>query len=278
MSFKIIVDSCCDLSPEVLSTGVYQSIPLTIHVGDSEFRDDETLRTEVLVDAMAMCQEASHTACPAPAEYLAAYEAAEGDVYVVTLSALLSGSHNSAWQAAQIFREEHPDRNIHVFNSCSAASGEVLVALAIQRLASAGMPFKRVVTEVEQFIYQMQTMFVLESLENLRKNGRLTKLQAVITGALKIKLFMGATPEGEICKLGQALTIKQALGKMVDKVAADASHVGRTLAICHCNCLERAFQVKSMIEAKCKFAHILITEAGGITSVYANDGGIVIAY
>ena len=68
MSFKIIVDSCCDLSPEVLSTGVYQSIPLTIHVGDSEFRDDETLRTEVLVDAMAMCQEASHTACPAPAE------------------------------------------------------------------------------------------------------------------------------------------------------------------------------------------------------------------
>ena len=59
MSFKIIVDSCCDLSPEVLSTGVYQSIPLTIHVGDSEFRDDETLRTEVLVDAMAMCQEAS---------------------------------------------------------------------------------------------------------------------------------------------------------------------------------------------------------------------------
>ena len=150
--------------------------------------------------------------------------------------------------------------------------------MAIHRLASSGMPYKRVVTEVEQFIYHMQTLFVLESLENLRKNGRLTKLQAVITGALKIKLFMGATPEGEICKLGQALTIKQALTKMVDKIAADAAHVGRTLAICHCNCLERAFQVKAMVEAKCKFAHILITEAGGITSVYAYDGGIVVAY
>ena len=149
MSFKIIVDSCCDLSPEVLSTGVYQSIPLTIHVGDSEFRDDETLRTEVLVDAMAMCQEASHTACPAPAEYLAAYEAAEGDVYVVTLSALLSGSHNSAWQAAQIFREEHPDRNIHVFNSCSASAGETHIALALSKLASSGMPFGEVVAEME---------------------------------------------------------------------------------------------------------------------------------
>ena len=65
---------------------------------------------------------------------------------------------------------------------------------------------------------------------------------------------------------------------MVDKIAADAAHVGRTLAICHCNCLERAFQVKAMVEAKCKFAHVLITEAGGITSVYAYDGGIVVAY
>ena len=239
--------------------------------------DDETFDQADLIWSMRQSEDAPSTACPSPQAYLDAYQGAD-DVYVVTLSALLSGSHNSAEQARILMEEDRPEVNVHVFNSCSAASGELLVALAVQRLASAGMPFKRVVTEVEQFISQMQTMFVLESLENLRKNGRLTKLQAVITGALKIKLFMGATPEGEICKLGQALTIKQALSKMVDKVAADASHVGRTLAICHCNCLERAFQVKSMIEAKCKFAHILITEAGGITSVYANDGGIVIAY
>ena len=79
---------------------------------------------------------------------------------------------------------------------------------------------------MEQFIYQMQTLFVLETLENLRKNGRLTKLQAVVTGALKIKLLMAATPEGEICKLGQALTMKQALTKMVDRMAADPEHKG----------------------------------------------------
>ena len=277
MSFKIVVDSCCDLTPARLEDPVFVKVPLTIRCNGSIFVDDETFDQADLLWSMRQSEDAPSTACPSPQAYLDAYQGAD-DVYVVTLSALLSGSHNSAEQARMLMEEDRPEVNVHVFNSCSAASGEVLVALAIQRLASAGMPFKRVVTEVEQFISQMQTLFVLESLENLRKNGRLTKLQAVITGALKIKLFMGATPEGEICKLGQALTIKQALSKMVDKVAADASHVGRTLAICHCNCLERAFQVKSMIEAKCKFAHILITEAGGITSVYANDGGIVIAY
>ena len=162
--------------------------------------------------------------------------------------------------------------------SSSASSGEVLVALKIRELAESGAPFKHVVREVEQFIYQMQTMFVLETLENLRKNGRLTRLQSVITGALKIKLLMGGTPEGEIYKIGQMLSMKQALSKMVDRMAADPAHVGRTLVICHCNCLDRAFQVKEMCEQRCKFGRIIITEAGGVTSVYANDGGIVVAY
>lgn len=278
MPFQIVVDSCCDLTPEMRGSGLYHNVPLTIYVGESAFRDDMALDTQDLVDAMAMCQEASHTACPAPADYLSMFERCDGDLYVVTLSALLSGSHNSAWQASRLFLEEHPERNIHVFNSCSASSGEVLVALKVRELAESGAPFKHVVREVEQFIYQMQTMFVLETLENLRKNGRLTRLQSVITGALKIKLLMGATPEGEICKLGQTLSMKQALSKMVDHMANDPAHAGRVLAICHCNCLDRAFQVKAMAEQRCKFAHILILEAGGITSVYANDGGIVTAY
>ena len=278
MSFKIIVDSCCDLSSEVLSTGVYQSIPLTIHVGENEFRDDETLRTEELVDAMAMCQEASHTACPAPAEYLAAYEAAEGDVYVVTLSALLSGSHNSAWQAAQIFREEHPERNIHVFNSCSASAGETKIALALAELAGSGLPFEEVVAQMNQRIAGMNTLFVLENLDNLRKNGRLTRMQSLITGALRVKLLCGATPEGEIQKFGQGLTIRQTLAKMVNHMAEDPDHVERRLVIAHCNCLERAELVREMVRQKCRFGEILIVATGGISTVYANDGGIVAAY
>ncbi|MDE6956422.1 MAG: DegV family EDD domain-containing protein [Oscillospiraceae bacterium] len=278
MSFKIIVDSCCDLSPEVLSTGVYQSIPLTIHVGDSEFRDDETLRTEVLVDAMAMCQEASHTACPAPAEYLAAYEAAEGDVYVVTLSALLSGSHNSAWQAAQIFREEHPDRNIHVFNSCSASAGETHIALALSKLASSGMPFGEVVAEMDRRIAQMNTLFVLENLDVLRKAGRLTRVQSLVTGALRVKLVMGSTPQGEIMRHGQALSIKQALNKLCAIMAADQRHRGRLLCISHCLCRERAEYLRTLAFKTCDFADVRIEEARGISSFYANSGGIVAAY
>ena len=277
MSFKIVVDSCCDLSPAMLKDPVFLKVPLTIRSNGSTFVDDETFDQGDLLWSMRQSEDAPSTACPSPQAYLDAYRGAD-DVYVVTLSALLSGSHNSAEQARMLMEEDAPEVNVHVFNSCSAASGEVLVALKIRELAASGLPFKRVCREVEQFIAKMETSFVLESLENLRKNGRLTKLQAVVTGALKIKLVMAATPEGEICKLGQALTMKQALQKMVDKIASDPEHKGRVLAISHCNCQERARQVKAMLEAKCQFADILIVEAGGITTVYANDGGIVMAY
>ena len=279
MGFKIVVDSCCDLTGQMLKDPRFIKVPLTIRSNGSSFIDNETFDQADLLWAMKQSEEASSTACPSPQSYLDAYQGPEEeDVYVVTLSALLSGSHNSAEQARMLMEEDHPNKNVYVFNSCSASSGEVLVALKVRELAESGAPFKHVVREVEQFIYQMQTMFVLETLENLRKNGRLTRLQSVITGALKIKLLMAATPEGEICKLGQMLSMKQALSKMVDHMANDPAHAGRTLAICHCNCLDRAFQVKAMAEQRCKFAHILILEAGGITSVYANDGGIVVAY
>ena len=278
MSFKIIVDSCCDLTPAMMASGDFIPVPLTLQVGGDTIVDDASFDQADLLWRMKNCDQGAGSACPSPAAYLSAFDCGADELYVVTLSALLSGSHNSAAQARLLWLEDHPDAKVHVFNSCSASSGEVLVALKLRELAGAGLPFKKVVREVEQYIYEMQTLFVLESLENLRKNGRLTKMQAVVTSALKIKLFCGATPEGEICKLGQALSVKQALSKMVDRMAADPGHEGKTLALCHCNCLERAFQVKSWVEERCRFARILILEAGGITTVYANDGGIVAAY
>ena len=278
MSFKVVVDSCCDLTQQQRASGLYTNVPLTIHVGGTEYRDDETLDTELLADAMAMCEQAAHTACPSPAEYLSAYEGAEGDVYVVTLSALLSGSHNSAWQAAQLFREQYPERNLHVFNSCSASAGETLVAAKIAQLAGQGLPLGQVVAETDRYIGEMNTLFVLENLDTLRKAGRLTKTQALITGALRVKLVMGSTPEGEIRKHTQALSIKQALSKLTDLMAQDDRHQGKVLCVSHCLCRDRAEYLRMLARKSCDFSDILITETRGISTFYANSGGIVAAY
>ena len=233
MSFKVIVDSCCDLTPSLLREEDFLSVPLTIRVGDHVVVDDASFDQADLLWRMKECETAPQTSCPAPAQYLDAFACGADDLYVITLSALLSGSHNSAQQARQLWLEEHPQARVHIFNSCSASAGEVLLALKVRELAAKGLPFQTVVSEATAFCTEMTTMFVLESLDNLRKNGRLTGLQSVVTGALRIKLLMGATPEGEIYKRGQAMSVKQALSKMVEIMSKDAAHAGKLLAIAH---------------------------------------------
>lgn len=278
MSFKIIVDSCCDLTPAQLREECFVKVPLTIRVGNHTIVDDDTFDQGELLWRMKESETAPQSACPSPMQYLEAFDCGADDLYVVTLSALLSGSHNAAAQARSIWLEDHPGANVHIFNSCSASAGEVLVALKIQELAQSGMDFTTVVDQVSRYINEMQTYFVLETLDNLRKAGRLTRVQSIVTGALHIKLLMGATPEGEICKKGQAMSVKQALNKMVALMADDLKHVGKRLSIVHCNCLERAFYVKELAMKQCRFDEILVSDTGSISTMYANDGGIVVAY
>ena len=142
----------------------------------------------------------------------------------------------------------------------------------------AGMSFERVVETVELYISTQNTYFVLENLETLRKNGRLSKAKALVASALKIKPVMGATPEGDIVQLDQARGINKALMKMVDAVVNDAQHVEtKTLAVSHCNCPERAAAVKARIEKLANFKKIIIINTAGVSSMYANDGGVIVA-
>lgn len=275
--YKIIGDSCTDLTKEMMQHSCYARVPLTIEVGAYTISDDETFDQQNLLEKMYAWHDAPKTACPSPAQYLEQIEDGK-DNYIVTLSARLSGSYNAAAQAVAIYKEEGGTGNVYVFNSRSASCGQVQIALLARELCEKGHAFHDVVEQVEAYISRMQTMFVLENLDNLRKNGRLTKMQALVTGALRVKLFMGATREGEIEKLGQGLSIRQTLARMISTVAADADHVGRRLVIAYCNCRERAEFLREQFAERCRFSEIILVPTGGISTVYAYDGGTIIAY
>ena len=277
MTYRLICDSCTDLPPEVLQDPHITKVPLSIQVGAETVVDDESFRQKELLQKMRAWPDAPKTACPSPSTYLERL-IEDGDNYIVTLSAALSGSYNAAAQALAIYREEGGRANVHVFNSRSAVSGQAQIALLVRDLAGAGLPFAQVVEPADDYISRMQTLFVLENLDNLRKNGRLTKVQALVTGALRVKLLCGATRGGEIERLGQGLSVRQTLARMVSRMAADPDHAGRRLIITHCNCPERAEHVRELVRQRCQFREILIAPAGGIATVYADDGGIVVAY
>ena len=206
-----------------------------------------------------------------------AYNCKAEHVYAVTLSAELSGSYNSAVLGKNLYHEEYGEKDIYIFNSRSASVGETLIALKIAECEEKGMSFREIIEAVEAYIEGQNTYFVLESLDTLRKNGRLTGLKAVVATALNIKPVMGATPQGTICQIGQARGINKALTKMVDHVIEDIKDSKeKVLAISHCNCRERAEGVKRMILERMKVKSVIILDTAGISSMYASDGGVIL--
>lgn len=277
MKFKIIGDSCTDFIPEDLEKEYIVSVPLTIDVGNYEIVDDENFDQADFLKRVAAYQGCPKSACPSPETYMESFEGAE-HVYVVTLSAQLSGSYNSAQLAKRMYQEEHPDTKIHVFDSKSASSGQLLLAHLIEEYALAGMEFETLVEKVTAFREKMQTTFVLESLETLRKNGRLTGVKALVASALNIKPYMKAV-NGSIAQAGQARGIKKALGKMVDFVGEVGENLTeKTVIIANCNCRERAKQVEKELMERYHFKESMVIDTRGISSLYANDGGVIVSF
>lgn len=277
MSYKIVMDSCGELLDEWKNDDRFESVPLTLVVGDDSIIDDETFDQKSFLEKVAACPECPKSACPSPERYMRAYQCGAEHVYAVTLSAELSGSYNSAVLGRNLYLEEQEDKKIHVFNSRSASVGETLIALKIQECEEAGMSFEEVVEHVETYISEQHTFFVLENLETLRKNGRLSTVKALVANALKIKPVMGSTDEGTICQLDQARGMNKALVKMVEHVVAKtADSAGKTLAISHCNCAARAQLLKEAIQERIETARIIVLDTAGVSSMYANDGGVIV--
>lgn len=279
MDYKIIVDSCGELTHKMKESGIYVSAPLSMQVDGDTIMDDETFDQADFLRRVAASPECPKSSCPSPEKYMELYSGEERRVYVVTLSSELSGSFNSAQLAAKLWKEEHGEdgKQIHVFNSRSASVGETLIACKIRACEEQGMTFDETVSETEAYIEGQHTYFVLENLDTLRKNGRLTGIKSFVASALNIKPVMGSTPQGTICQLGQARGIKRALAKMAEQIARDGKQTkDKVLAIAHCNCPERAREVERMLLDMIRVKDSFIVDTAGISTMYANDGGIIV--
>ena len=278
----ILADSCCDLSPELLKKTQAKIAPLTITIDDTHYVDDGTVDIPPYLAAMKASKNPVRSTCPSPDLYAEDIRATEGDCFIVTLSAKLSGSHNAASLGVQLAQEDMPEKKVHVFDSESASAGETYIALMIHDLIAAGKSFEQIVELVEEKIRSMHTLFVLDSLDNLVKNGRISRTVALLANVLSIRLLMSDDGHGAIKNISKARGIKGALGQMVEtcrKHTEGLAAASQRLVISYCNCPERARQVRDMIREKCPaIGEIIMTPTSALSSMYANDGGIVIAY
>lgn len=277
--YKIIIDSCGELTEDMKKAGIV-NVPLILQIDGEDIVDDENFDQLSFIAKVAASPTGPKSACPAPGLYLEEMEGPEEHVYAVTLSAQLSGSYNSAVVAKEMFESEHEDeettKKIHVFDSKSASIGETLIGLKIAECEKAGMSFEEVVEVVEGYIAEQHTFFVLETLETFRKTGRISWQKEKIASILNIKPIMGSTDIGGIEQLTQARGMSGAMDKMVECLISVTKNTEKKIvAISHCNCLERAEELKKRLLAKASFKDIIVLNMRGVSTMYANDGGLI---
>ena len=276
MSFKIVVDSCCELPEEYLQDPQFEIVPLGLEVGDYRIQDDESFDQAEFLKKVAESPQCPRSACPSPEKFREAYCTEAEHVYAITLSSHLSGSYNSAVLGMNLYREKYGKKQIHVVDSESASCGETQIVKKLVELEEQGLPFEEIVKQIEEFRSNMHTYFVLDNLETLRKNGRLTGVKALVASTLSIKPIM-AGDKGNIVQRGQSIGMKKALRRMAEIIleeVVDAQH--RTLMITHCNAPDRAETIKKLLTDKAQFRDCLIMDTRGVSSMYANDGGVIV--
>ncbi len=276
MSYKIVADSCCEFPWAYGTDPRYEIVPLGLEVGDELIMDDEGFDQGYFLKRVAASPKCPKSFCPSPEKFRDSYRTDAENVFVFTLSSKLSGSYNSAEVGKKLYREEYGEKNIFVCDSESASCGETQLALKAAKWSEEGLPFDEICRKLTEYRDKMKTYFVLDNLETLRKNGRLSRVKALAASTLSIKPVMGST-KGEIIQLGQAIGIKKGLAKMADYVVKEAVRPQeRTLMVTHCNCPERAESVKEMILSKIHVEDVVVMDTRGVSSMYANDGGVIV--
>lgn len=276
MSFKIISDSSLDLNEQLENEIPVSLVPFKLYLDNEEIVDDKDLDVVEFISKMKKSSKLPRTACPSPNDFQKTFEGPES-VFGITISSKLSGTYNSAMLAKNMILES-VDKKIHIFDSKSASVGQTLIGIKIKELMDKGFDFDKIVEDVEAYIKDMKTFFISESLDNLIKNGRIPSWKGKLAMALKIRPIMTAI-EGDIEMFEKVRGSNKAferLAQIVKELSKEASD--KVLAISHVNNPERAKTLKARLQEICNFKDIIIVPTHGLTSLYCDDQGIIIAF
>lgn len=275
MDFRLVADSCCESVPALTEGTDFISVPLSMTVDGETWQDDGQLNITRFLRQMNASKSRVMSSCPPPQAYADAYRTEdEKPVFVVTLSSQLSGSYSSAITAIQLTEQE----NIHVIDSKSASAGEILLALKIREFAQEYSDPADVLWAAEAFRDKMQTLFVLENLENLQKSGRMSKIVAKLATVMQIRPILGSDGEGNIASFAKTRGTRAAVDRICEMIGERGGERKHTLVITHCNNEPEARRLAGMAQARYAFRQIVVARTGGLSSMYANQGGIIAAF
>ena len=274
MNLKIVSDSSSNVfQVEGIS---YATVPLKIRTAEKEYVDTPDLDLHGMVQDLQAYKGKSGSSCPNVQEWLDAFGDAEY-VFGLTITKHLSGSYNAAQQAAETYMEEHPGRKVFIIDSLSTGPAMMMIVDKIRELAAAGQDFDTIRDTVLDYANHNHTLFCLQSLTNLARNGRVSPAVAKIAGVLGIRV-VGDVKGGEITPCHKPRGDRKATQTLMEMVRERGFFDGGIFRIAHCYGEGPANALKDAVLAEYPNAKITIEPTTALCSFYAEAGGLIIGF
>ena len=278
-SVRIVTDSSCDLPQEIADEFGIVIVPLSVRFGDEEFIDREELTTSEFWVRCVNSSTLPETAAPAPGQFEKTYRdlADEGatSVVVVSLSSKLSATMQSAQLAARtIAADSDIELDVRVVDSLTITMGLGTIALACARAASDGATADAVEDLAKDLVERTRVFGALDTLDNLKKGGRIGNAKALLATALSIKPIIEVTG-GVVEQSGKQRTRSKALAFLVEKIKSYNGNI-ENLAVMHADCSD----VDLFVEMLQPYYpdDIVVGEIGPVIGTHGGRGTIGIAF
>lgn len=273
MRFRIVSDS----SSNVLSIGDanYTTVPLKI-ITEHEYVDDANLDLDAMMEDLRHHKKKSGSSCPNVGEWLDAFGDAD-QVFCVTISKHLSGSYGASVQAAETYMAEHPGRKVYCLDSLAVGPQMMMLVDKIRQCDADGDDFETTKARVLEYQNQLHTLFCLESMLNLARNGRVNMAVAKLAGMLGIRVA-GIARGGQVTPVHKPRGAKKATQTLVEMIQERGFRDGNLLRVAHCYAQEAADALCEAVRAVFPNARIVLEHTTALCSFYAEAGGLIIGF
>ncbi|MBR5021781.1 MAG: DegV family protein [Oscillospiraceae bacterium] len=281
MSYKIITDSCCDMSQQM-----YADLDLTVVALNVTIKD-ETINQyteERLKEIYAALREKEHatTAAANPQDWedaIAPVLEQGMDALVLAFSSGLSTTYQSAVIAAEELMERYPGRTVKVVDTLCASMGQGLLAYYACKKRDAGFSLEDLTAWCEENKHHIAHWVTVDDLFHLKRGGRVSAATAVAGTMLQIKPIIHVDEEGRLVNVGKARGRKAALQTLAKKMA-DTQIVGAndTIFISHGDCIEDAEALAEMLKEQCGVKEVVIHYIGAVIGSHAGPGTVALFF
>ncbi|MCL2357060.1 MAG: DegV family protein [Defluviitaleaceae bacterium] len=283
--FQIISDGGCDFSTAETQAFNVQVVPFYISFdGNTHLKEGIDITREEYFSRLASDKKLfPKTAQPSPQDYIDAYTPhlkAGRDILSVTISSKLSGSHNSAVLAANMLRDEFPQRRLVVLDSQSASIGQGLILKEIAKMKKAGFSLEKTADLAERVLKTTRVYFTLDSLEYLRRGGRVGPTTAFVGGILGLRPILHLE-DGQVSHLDNVRGKKNAMRLISEALTHTLRDDAQNVNICIGHILKEDDAVIFKYDTETSLGITIdneVAEIGAAIGTHTGPGGLAFAY